>query len=238
MAQLSYSASMATAFAGMKADSRFDLVESAVAYLAVAFGRAVANEPGSDDVHIPVLDVSKVTFSADFSSSNVITVTINGVACSPVTYASNHATTATALLAAIAAHPAVTASSKNSAGRIYTIETKGIAISASGIVAGGSAVTVTAEQLTGANDVFRGISIHRHNELGLYSAKEVIDIMRQGEIWVDTAVQVTSDETAYVDMAGGVGKFTNVSTNNMATGGKFRSSNTGAGLAKVEINLP
>jgi hypothetical protein len=236
--QTSYNFNMGTAFAGMKADSRYDLVESALAFLAINFGRAVASEAGETDVHIPVLDVSVVTFSADFSAANVITVTVNGVAAAPITYGTSHAATATALLAAIAAHPAVTSSSKDSAGRVYTIETKGLAITASAIVAGGSTVTVTTSVLTGVDEVFRGISLHRHNETGAYVKNDVIDVLRQGQAWVDTAVAVTADDTAYVDMAGGLGKFTNVSTNNLATGGKFRSTVGTAGLAVVEINLP
>jgi hypothetical protein len=238
MSQTAYNFNMATAFAGMKADSRFDLVESAAAFLAIPFGRAVASEAGEEDVHIPVRDVTVLTFSGDFGASNVITVTVNGVACAPITYAVAHANTATALLAAIAAHPAVTSASKNGAGRIYTIETKAVAASSSALVVGGATVTATAEELTGMDEVFRGISLHRHNETGAYVKKDIVDVLRQGVVWVETAVAVTADDPVYVDMAGGLGKFTNSSTNNLATGGKFRSTVGGAGLAKVEINLP
>ncbi len=56
--------------------------------------------------------------------------------------------------------------------------------------------------------------------------------------WVETGVAVTIDEDAYVDVAiGGIGKFTNVSASNLATGGKFRSTVAAAGLALLEIDL-
>ena len=46
MSQTSYDRNMAEAFAGMKCDSRFDLVETVLADKAVYFGRAVAGEAG------------------------------------------------------------------------------------------------------------------------------------------------------------------------------------------------
>lgn len=238
MSQTAYNFNMATAFAGMKADARFDLVESAAAFLGIPFGRAVASEAGEEDVHIPVRDVAKTTFSTDFITGNIITFTINGVASAPITFGTDHATTATALLAALNAMTGVVAT-KNGAGLIYTIETKGVAVTADAVVTGGATQpTDTTEYLTGMDEIFRGISLHRHNETGAYVKNDIVDVLRQGVVWVDTAVAVTADDDAYVDMAGGLGKFTNVSTNNMATGGKFRSTVGAAGLAKVEINLP
>lgn len=243
MSQTSYNILMGQSFAGMKADARYDVVESALAYLAINFGRAVSSLAGEADVHMPMIDQQTLTFSADFSASNVITVTVNGVACTAITYGTSHAATATALLAAIAAHPAVTSVSKNGAGRIYTINTKGVACVSSGVVVGGSTVTATAVNIY-SNDPFRGIALHRHKQQSSivpdagYLANEVVDVLRVGKAWVETSVAVTADDKAYVDLAGGIGKFTNVSTNNMNTGGYFRSTNTGAGLALLEINIP
>lgn len=240
MSQTSYSTEMGKAFAGMKSDARFDLVESAAAFNAINFGRAVANEAGENDVHHPVRDVATITFSiTDFVASNVIATTINGVAAANVTFTVDHATTATNLLAAIAAHPAVTGASKDATGRIYTVETKGVATTQAAVVTGGSTqAAVAVEYLTAMDELFRGIALHRHNQTGAYAAGDIVDVLRQGRAWVETSVAVTADDTAYVDMAGGIGKFTNVSTNNLATGGKFRSTVGAAGLAEIEINLP
>ena len=238
MSQTAYNLNMGVAFAGMKVDSRFDLVESAAAFLAIPFGRAVASEAGEADVHIPVRDRGTITYSTDFITGNVIALSVNGIAISPVTYATSHAATATALLAAINALTGVVAT-KDAAGLVFTIETKGIAITLTSSVTGGvSQPTVTIVTATTSDEIFRGISLHRHNEVGQYSVNDIVDVLRQGIVWVDTSVAVTADDDAYVDMAGGLGKFTNSSTNNLATGGKFRSTVGAAGLAKVEINLP
>ncbi len=245
MSQTAYNLTMPKAFAGMKGDSRFDLVESAVAFLAVAFGRAVAAKPTEKDVHVAVRDISTLTFSGDFVSLNVINLTVNGTPIAPVTFATDHATTATALLAAINLLPGVVAT-KSTNGRVYTITTKGVVITTSAVVtAGVGQVTASADYVTPQNDIFRGISIHRNVELGVvvagqafYRAGEVVDVLRRGLVWIEAGVAVNADEVAYVDMAGGLGKFTNVSTNNLVTGGYFRSSVAVAGLAQIEINLP
>jgi len=245
MSQTAYNILMGQSFAGMKADARFDVVESALAFLAVNFGRAVASEAGEADVHMPVRDKGVLTFAgSDFVASNQITATINGVAAAMVPYTVDHATTATNLLAAITAHPAVTGATKDGTGKIFTIESKGVASTLAAVVIGGSTQpAATAEYLTAMDEVFRGIALHRHMQNGVtpnaaYSKNDVVDVLRRGKAWVETSVAVTADDDAYVDMAGGIGKFTNVSSNNLATGGKFRSTVGAAGLATVEINLP
>lgn len=242
MSQTSYGTSMATGFAGLLATAEFREVESSAAQVAIPFGRAVAADPGDvNKVHLPVRDVGTITNDADFSADNVITVTINGVACAPVTYGTSHAATCTALLAAIQANAQVTSASKSANGRVWTIESSGISITSlnmtiSGGTYGGSAPAY--DFITPQNDVFRGISVHRNNVAAQYSVNDIVDVLRKGRIWVETAVAVTADDTAYVDIANGLGKLTNVSTNNLATGGKFRSTVGSAGLAVLEINLP
>jgi hypothetical protein len=248
MSQTSYNILMPQAFPGMKADARFDVVESALAYLPIIFGRAVASNTGEADVHQPVLDKSILTFDSDFAVLNSIVITINGVACTTVTYHTDQAGTATALLAAIAAHPAVTAASKSANGRVYTIETKGIAITTVGVCTGGSTIPVaTADYTTGANETFRGIAVHRHmqtatiNAGAAYAKNDVVDVLRRGKIWVEVTIPVTTDEPVYVDVVNGIGKFTSASTTgNIATGGYFRSNSADndSDLALVEINLP
>jgi hypothetical protein len=89
-----------------------------------------------------------------------------------------------------------------------------------------------------AGGVFRGVALHIHNEARKYEEKDTVSVLRKGLVWVETGVAVTIDEPAYVDVAiGGIGKFTNVSASNLATGGTFRSSVAAAGLALLEIDL-
>jgi len=80
-------------------------------------------------------------------------------------------------------------------------------------------------------DVTRGYSAFN-------KVNDAVNTIRQGQVWVETSAAVTADSDAYVDVAGGIGKFTSSSSGNLATGGKFRSTTAGAGLAKLEINLP
>lgn len=60
-----------------------------------------------------------LTLSADLVTSNVVNGTINGVAITPVTFATDHATTMTALAAAIAAHANV--DTATASGRVITV---------------------------------------------------------------------------------------------------------------------
>ena len=241
MSQTAYNLLMGTGFAGMKADSAFDLVESIIAYNAINFGRGLASYKGETDVEMAKRDVATVTYSADFVASNKVNLTINGVAMAEVTFATDHATTAAAVLAAIQAVSTVYSATKDGAGRVFTIRTKGTVATITGAVtAGGSQATTTVESTTASatNMVFKGISVHRHNESGAYAAKDIVDVIRQGRVWIETSGTVAVDQTAYVDLSDGLGKFTATSTNNLATGGVFKSAVTGAGLAVVEINLP
>lgn len=242
MSQTSYANESAASFAGLKADSRFDTVESFIALYAMDYGRAAGGEVGNvTEVHTPVLDVGTLLFDADFVTGNSITITVNGVAGAAVPFDTDHATTSAAVLASIQAIAGVTSASISDPGtdREFTIETEGVAITvAEAITGGASQATGSVDYTTDKNDIFRGITLHQHNEAGVYAAKAAVNVLRQGVVWVETSKAVTADSDAYVDLAGGIGKFTDTSTNNLATGGKFRSTVAAAGLAKLEINLP
>jgi hypothetical protein len=85
------------------------------------------------------------------------------------------------------------------------------------------------------------IAVHKEQDVNgvvQYKTNDLVNILRKGRIWVETSLAVTADQTAYVDMTGAIGKFTNSSGGNVATGGVFRSTVGTAGLAQLEINLP
>ena len=240
MSQNAYNIFQGKAFPGMKGDSRFDLVESAIAYNTINFGRGLTNYPGENDVEMGRRNVATITLSGDIVTSNTVSLTIQGTAVS-VVFATSHANTVALLLAAIQAVPGVYAASADAAGHVFTVRTKGAAAVISGSIAGGATqatVTVESTNATLAAIKFAGISLHRNKETASYLADEMVDNSRQGEVWVETTVAVTKDQAAYVDLADGNGKFTNVSTGNLATGGVFKSTVSAAGIAPVEINLP
>jgi len=90
-------------------------------------------------------------------------------------------------------------------------------------------------------DVFQGIALRVHNEYGLYKQYDPINVLRKGRIWVPVLVTIAVDEDAYIDVANGT--LTNVSTDNVATGGKFQLAHTynianAYNLSILSINLP
>jgi hypothetical protein len=110
-----------------------------------------------------------------------------------------------------------------------------------GVVTGASADKVKIP--TASGDRFRGIAKHTHKEivngLARYEATEAVPVLKRGTICVEVNEAVTVDAPAYLVATGtDAGKFCDTATNNIATGGVFRTATTGAGLAKLEINLP
>ena len=73
-----------------------------------------------------------------------------------------------------------------------------------------------------------------------YRDGDTVNVLRRGRVYVTVTANVSAGEDAYVDVltSGEEGKFTNVSTDNLATGGVFRSSASTGELAVVEVNLP
>lgn len=238
--QTSYDLKMAEAFAGMIADARYTEKESFMCGEEIPFGRGVAGDKGNyDTVYLPKNDVLTLTFAGDaLEASNVINGKINGHAIAPVTYAVSEANTMALIVAAIALLSGVSRATLTSA-HVITVETQGLAISASdwAITAGTKQGTITPATST-TDDIFRGITLHEHNVGGVYKIKALANVGKKGVFWGEVSVAVAIDDDVYVDLSGAIGKFTNVSTNNMATGGKFRTTTTGAGLAKIDINIP
>ncbi len=105
-------------------------------------------------------------------------------------------------------------------------------------------------------DSFAGVSVFTHRqEQGIdqgasmgaqystgaeYRDTDAVNTLRRGRVWVEVTAEVAAGEDAYVDVetSGEEGKFTNVSTSNLATGGVFRTGADVGELAIVEINLP
>jgi hypothetical protein len=358
MSQTSYDLNSAAAFAGMKADSRFDLVESMLAEQIVNFGRAVAqNKANNLAVSMPVKDRCILYFDADFVTSNVITITVNGVAAAAVTFTTDHATTIGLVAAAVAALTGVACTGEDNTvegGSIFTIETAGVTITVSETVtagasqatgypeyaistlfwldadlvtsntidaviayangtidnmaqvtfatshsntvdlveaalaampgiasaaavdtakhiirvvpaeqfdniidianssmtvaAGASQAGVTLRTLEAWNELFEGIAIHTHKapsslaQAGVndakYNVNDAVNVLHQGAAWVETSKAVNSGSKGYVDMSGGIGKFTDAAAGNLPTYGRFKTNVAAAGLAILEINLP
>jgi len=241
MSQLSYNIDMSESFAGLKADAEFDKVITRMADGEINFGRACCSETGDAvEVRYAKKDVASLVYDADIVTANSVIVTVNGVSTAAVVFDTDHDTTMDALLAAVSGLSTVSSASLTDGSgdnRTIRIEAIGTAIVVS------TAVTLGATQATGtptysSDDLFRGVSVHIHTEDGKYLDTEPVSVMTKGVIWVDASVAVTVDDDAYVDVVDGTGKFTNVSSGNIATGGKFMKTTSAAGLTKLEINRP
>lgn len=242
MAQTAYDRDQAVAMAGMKADSGFDRVESFTADGAIPFGRGVAYESGNTEkVRLPAKDIATLLYDGDFITANKINGTVNGVAWTEVDFDTNQATTLAALIAAIDALDGVSATA--SVARTVVIENDdGSPITVTTVVTGGESQATGTPTYSG-DDIFRGVSLQEHTKaqdadgLVQYADTETVSTLRQGVVWVETSKAVTADSDAYV-LKDGTGKFTDASSGNLATGGKFRSTVAAAGLAKLELNIP
>lgn len=123
-----------------------------------------------------------------------------------------------------------------------------------GVVAGTAANQVQVADDDG--DDFVGISLFTHaQQQGIdqsaakgeqfstgaeYRDGDTVNVLRRGRVYVTVTASVSAGDDAYVDVetGGEEGQFTNVSTDNLATGGVFRTDADSGELAVVEVNLP
>ena len=86
---------------------------------------------------------------------------------------------------------------------------------------------------------FRGVAVMSQTKVTGegYVENDTVGVKRQGTIFVNVTEAVAEDDVAYCDVSE-PGKFCKTATDNLATGGRFRSATTGAGVAILEINLP
>jgi hypothetical protein len=227
----------------MKADSRFDEVESYAAAEAIPFGAGVAAEAGNVDlVRVPNKDVATLVFDADFVTSNTIDLDVNGVSIAQVTFATDHDTTAGLVRAAIAALPNVSCilDPSDANKRTFIIEEENTTIVVDNVVVAGGASQAGSSVTYAADDVFRGIALSTQKEQAAdgttqYNQYEAVSVLRKGVAWVNASKAVTADATAYL-IPDGTGKFTDASSGNIEAG-TFRSTVAAAGLVKVQVNL-
>ena len=205
----------------------------------ISFGAPVYGVIGEENKVGPLLnDKSTLGFSVDFSASNVIAgnVTVAGGAAVAysVTYATSHAATFAALVAALDAVPGVEVVSSDATARSIVLSANGETLVVTGAVTGGTAVTVTVT--AGTEMVLRGVALRsaKAQVAGVerYEETDPVNIITEGEVWVPTADAVLAQKQAYLTSGGA---WTDEASGNTATGWYFRSSTSGAGLARLEV---
>jgi len=252
MSQTTYPSNQGELFAGMKIDSRFDTVESKVAEApsdgGIPFGYGVmsGNEDAVRQVRLPAKTKSVLSIDADLVSLNSTVVTINGDALDAVVFDTDHDTTMALIAAKIAEHADVLSATVSAARDITIIGLNGVVISASAVTSlGASQGTWT--QVQSDPGVFRGIALHKHVEkqadgTAEYEDKDSVDVLRRGMVAMPYVAAATPavDDALYINLAvaAEAGKATNVSSNNIITGGVIREVDTTTKILKAEINIP
>lgn len=202
------------------------------------FGRAVMVNPGDKDGGYGIKsDTVKLAFNADLIASNSTVLTINGVALTAVVYATSHAHTMDLLKAAIeAAFPTATVTLSDATNnREITVTIKGTTMSGSGVVTGGATQATVSGTVT-SMQVFAGVSLFvqkEYNAANQYNLNEAMNVLRNGEAWVEVTEAVKAHNPAYIVQSGaGAGKF---ATSGYTTNARFKSNTSGAGLALIEV---
>lgn len=220
-------------------------VESAIAQEDIAFGVPVFGPDGVENkAYKAHTDKATVTYTSDTQSTSVLTTVVNGISVAN-TWATDHAATMTAHLAALNAKAelialGVTATAVTA--RIFTVQgpagldlTVTSAITVAGAATGAIVAGTNMKHLglavfiqTGGKDFGAGTSGWKN--------KDSINILKDGQAWVVAESSVTDKKAAYavIGGTGTLGKYTNVSTSNYDIGGYFRS-NVSGGLAVLEV---
>lgn len=251
---IKYQNELDVAINGQIANLQDSVIKTRNAQQAIGFGKAVVKgTTGGTDVKNIFKDKVSVTYSEDFVDSNSIPMTVNGVAITPVVYATSHAATFAALIAAIDALSGVSCVAGTDREILITIDdaASNITVSDYAVTGGDGQPTLTIAYTSTA--VFEGVSVLRHGQpvtVGgndQYEINDAVNVMTRGCIWVYVVATVAYGDDAYAfnDKAytANQGQFTNSSSGNLAvSSGKFRSAAAGTTstpvLALLELNLP
>jgi hypothetical protein len=249
MSQTSYSMSQDAAFAGMLADAGFHNVRSYSAAEAIGLGRGLVMAASESTVRLPYRNYATLTFSADFVASNTINGLFNGVAMAEITYASSHAATFAAVIAAITAIAGVTAVAGTGRSIIVTGDAGNITI-ASVVVAAGASQATAATVYT-SSDVFMGVALASHtltqDSSGLvqYATYDTVNVLTRGCVYVPVEEAVAVGDSVYLRTITVSSDVRGAFRNDVDSGNALLISNarwvkgaSSGGLAILELNLP
>ena len=221
--------------AGMKFGLESDVATGA-AKAVLHFGDPVFGTVG-DDEGAYAADKTTLKFSADFVASNSIAITVNGVAAATVVYATSHAATFAAVVAAIDAIAGVSIPASDAVARTIDIYSADVNIVVTAAVTLGASQATASYQLP-SDRYLKGVALRVTKQktseaLGArFEKTQAVPVMVEGEVYVDVLDAVSSGKKAYITPAGG---WTDEVTNNIGTPYEFRSSTTGSGLARLRV---
>jgi hypothetical protein len=218
----------------------------------------VAKVIGQDlQVRLPRQDIVAVLQSAPLSAANSTVVTLNGLALTPVVYATSNTATMTAIAALIAAQPNIASATFDGSSTINIQADQGFDVTATFVTSSGSAVTWTS---TYSNDnVFYGVAIYIQNKMNLYGPQgsagaapyipgDAVSTLTRGRLYVTVNNNVTSDSPVYWQMVPSMANPIRGSFGATSDGGnaillsnnivRWITSASAGNLAVLEINQP
>ncbi len=261
MPQTSYDFLMQVGSAGELYDIGFNNVLSPVCVVDQIFpGLGTAKVIGQDmQVRLPHQDIAVVTASAPLSAANSTVVTLNGIALTPVVYATSNAATMAAIAALIAAQDGIASATSNGTDTITINAEQGFPVTATFVTTSGSAVTWAT--VYSNDNVFYGVAVYIQNKQNLlgpqgsagaspYFPGDAVPVLTRGRIWVtvESGATVTSDSPVYWrqtatlanPVVGGFRGDADGGTCILLSNGIVRwiTSASGGNLAVLEINQP
>lgn len=209
MPQLSYNFLMNVGSAGELYDIGFNNVLTPVSAVQdIPVGLGVAKVIGSDyQVRLPHMNVSTSVVSTALIAANSTVATVNGIALTPIVFATNNATTLAAIAAAIAARDGVASAVSNGTDTITVTAEQGDAVTVSLVTTlGASQPTWTTTAST--QDIFYGVALYIQNKQNLlgpqgsngsapYYVGDPVSTLTRGRVWVTVENTVSSDTPVY-----------------------------------------
>jgi hypothetical protein len=243
--QTNYNIYQDEGFEGMPYSGIDSTVKTGAAEELIPFGRGIVKGADGNKVALPYTDLATLVFDIDFEASNLINGSVNGVAWAEVPFNTDHDTTAADLAAAIDALDGVSCvlDSADATNRTFLIEARLTDVAVTSVVTGGTNQAVGTPTYS-TNDVFRGISVHTHQEevtTGVtgYESTDAVGYLTKGDLQVSVIGAAAEGARAYVIASGANrGKFSATSTGNIDTQGYFAKTLSGDGLGAVELNNP
>lgn len=238
--QTSYNFLMAVGSAGQLFDIGYqDVITPVVVVDSIFPGLGVAKVIGEDmQVRLPHQDIVAVTETGTLVSGNSTVVTLNGIALTPVVWATSNAATLTAIAVLIAAQSLIASAVSNGTDTITITAEQGYSVTATFVTTVGS-VPSWASVYTNDN-VFYGVAVYIQNKMNLlafnqgsagpspYVPGDPIPCIDRGRIWVTVEDTVTSDSAVYWRI---------IPTLSFPQVGGFRSDSDGGNAILLSSNI-
>lgn len=240
--------------AGQVATTEISNIKTRSAQDIILFGRGVVQGTSAgNNVRNVKQSKASITYSADFVASNSIPMTINGLSITPVVFATSHAATFAALIAAIDGLTGISAVAGTGREIIITVDGASDNITLSNTTVTGGASQPTTTIVYSSLGVFEGIATIRHGQPTTvggddrYEINDPINVLTKGTIWVEVVANVNYGDTVYLyadkTNATNQGQFTNFSSGNiLVASARFLDSAIAStslpALVRIEINQP